>query len=119
MKLQWGVRLIILILAGLFILSLGRNLVRLWRAGDRLEQAEEKVQALREENWQLKKEQQFLGSQLFFEQQVRDKLNMVKPGEAVVLLPPAASLRPDQKEEGTQEELDLPVWRQWWQLFWE
>lgn len=118
MKLRLGLRFIVVILAVLFIVGLGRNLLRLWRAGDRLGQAEEKAKQLRAENLRLKEEQQFLGSQLFFEQQIRDKLNMAKPGEAVVLLPPVASLRPNRVDQLTEENPELPVWRQWLGLFW-
>jgi cell division protein FtsB len=118
MKLRRGVRLIGVVLIVLVIVGLGRNLVRLWRAGDRLKQAEEKVASLRAENVRLKQEEQVLGSERFFEEQVRDKLNMAKPGEALVLLPPAASLKPSRAEEPKAEPEDLPVWRQWVELFW-
>lgn len=118
MKLRRGLRVIGVLLLVVIIVGLGRNLVRLWRAGDRLKGAEEQVASLRAENVRLREEEQVLGSERFFEEQIRDKLNMAKPGEAVVLLPPPASLRPSRTEEPKAEPEDLPVWQQWLKLFW-
>jgi len=118
MKLRLGLRLLVIVVAGLFIAGLVRNVLRLWRSGDRLGQAEEKLESLRAENLRLKQQQQFLGSDVFFEQQIRDKLNMAKPGEAVVLLPPVASLQPTERESTEETLIETPVWQQWLVLFW-
>jgi len=119
MNLRHGLKILVVIVALVFIINLAKDLIRLWRAGDRLQQAKQNLSAEQAENARLKQEQHYLDSQFFFEQQVRDKLNMTKPGETIVILP--QMLKPQRAEEPSQKGADtetLPVWQQWLALFW-
>lgn len=117
-KIQTGGKLLFFFLGAVLVFNLSRNLLRLWRAGDRLRQAKEKLAAVKTENLKLKEEQRFLESDFFIEEQIRDKLNLVKLGEAVVILPPTLSDKQAESLKSNDEEVSLPVWRQWLALFW-
>lgn len=89
-----------------------------FRSGDRLSRSLEQLSKLEAQNADLKKklaESQSLG---FVEAQARDKLNLVKAGETVVII--------DQKKlqavlgaYATQSaQIKLPNWQGWLKLFW-
>jgi hypothetical protein len=93
----------------------------LWRAGGRVAEVEERVAALEQEKRQLSLEAEERLSAEYAERAIRDQLNMAKPEEVVLIMPeltpvatPAALL--EQPIVGGVE--DLPVWRQWVEVFW-
>ncbi len=52
-------------------------------------------------------------SPAFIEQEARDKLGLVRPGETVVIMD-----RTQNVKTGNQKTpQDLPSWKQWWSLF--
>lgn len=114
---NWG-KIFLLISGLIFIVNLSKDVFHLWRAGDRLEQNQQKLDNLANENLKLKKEVEFLKSDFFVEQQVRDKLNMAKPGEAVVILPKMFGNEENELVQNDEEPKSDPVWRQWLNLFW-
>lgn len=77
------------------------------------------VTSLRQQEVAEKQKREFLKQQLYFsntpefiENQAREKLGMVKPGEYVVLAPPP------KIEEKKPVALDTsPNWKKWWNLF--
>ncbi|OGD61954.1 hypothetical protein A2160_01160 [Candidatus Beckwithbacteria bacterium RBG_13_42_9] len=113
------IKFFLVVIALIFIVNLTQDLLRLWRAGDRIQQQKQKLAAEQAENAKLKQEQYYLGSQFFFEEQIRDKLNMVKPGEVIVILPlNSGSPQPEGIILQRGETETLPTWRQWLNLFW-
>lgn len=104
----------------LFILNLSRNLWRLWHAGDRVEEAQEKLEKLKVENVQLQREKERIEKGDFIEEQARNKLFMVKENELVLVLPLSA----DRDKEKDFVEKELPVnegkeiWQKWLEIFW-
>jgi len=113
----WG-KLLFIILALIFMINLSKDIIRLWRAGDRLQQAQEGIEELQKENIGLKQGQEYLESPLFFEQQARDKLSMAKSNEIVVVLPQGLENQSQKQADLNEEKEILPVWRQWLALFW-
>lgn len=107
---------IILISLGL-IISLAKDIVRLWRAGDRIRPVEEKAQQLAEEQQKLLEKKTYVQSEEFVEEEARNKLNMVKPGETVVILPPNLAQVLGRQQKPAAPE--IPNWRQWWNLFFQ
>lgn len=77
-----------------------------------------KVDKIKEDNAKLEAEIAQTSSADFIEQQVRDKLGLVKAGEAVVVLPDEDTLRKlaSQVPEETNTLPD-PTWRKWLKLF--
>ena len=109
------VRYLVLILGLVMSFTLTRGVWRLYRAGDRVEVAELQLKELEAENARLRQQRDYYQSQEFIEQQARDKLNMGKEGETVVILPENVGELLDSPTKVRVEE--IPVWRQWVNLF--
>jgi cell division protein FtsB len=106
--------LIIIIGVGL-IVNLSRSVLKLLQASDQLREAEQKVSQLEKEASLLAQKKDLFQSPDFIEQEARNKLNMVKEGETVVVLP--ANIEEFSKEKERQKSEPLPNWRQWLNLF--
>jgi 2-phospho-L-lactate guanylyltransferase (CobY/MobA/RfbA family) len=76
------------------------------------------VKELQRENRKLKRDLQEKESEEFIEKELRNKLNLAKKGEIVVVLPDEEILRklaPERVEE--EEALPDPNWKKWLKLF--
>jgi cell division protein FtsB len=106
----------------LLVVSIVENSLQIYAASQRLKIAQEKVSQLENQKYQLLEEQVKHNSPEYLEQQIRDKLKMVKPGEKFVVLP---SLLQDKEEDLTykyhsQEPVmtaPQPIWQEWMLLF--
>lgn len=106
---------LIIIVGILLIVSLVRNIRRLLRASGEIKLTEKKVQELEKENQQLAEKKKYYQSPEFIEEQARDKLNMARPGETIVILPPnVEEILGKTRKESLPE---LPNWKRWWKLF--
>ena len=96
-----------------FMVRLTGNVWRLWRAGDRIKQAESEVRSQELENQELQKRLAEVQSPEFIEREAKEKLGLVKPGEEIVILP-EIKLEPSfaKASEGRQSN-----WRKWWKLY--
>ena len=65
----------------------------------------------KKKNEELKKILKSVQSPEFIEKQAREKLNMGKRGEVVVVLPKTENQRPKIENE------ELPNWQKWYKLF--
>ena len=102
----------------LLTLSLARNVARILKAGQKVEEAVSRVEKLKEENEELKKRLETVGSQEYIEKQLRDNLGLAKQGEEVIVLPDEETLRalaPRIQQE--QESLPDSNWKKWMKLF--
>ena len=68
---------------------------------------------LTDRNQQLQQELKEATGPAFIEQAARDKLGLVKQGETVVIMDKSQILNANNQ----QNLLELPSWKQWWQLF--
>jgi cell division protein FtsB len=108
------VKLAIIIIGIGMIVSLSRNIYRLLKAGDQVKLAQEKLEKLEKENQELAEKKKYYESEEFIEQEARNRLNLGKPGETVIILPPNAG----QTETNLPEKpAELPNWQQWLKLF--
>lgn len=117
-KIKKYLNYILLFLAFLFIVSLIRNILRINQANKEILEAEERVDEAIAENNELKAKVEKLRSSEFQEAQLRDKLDLAKEGEIVVVLPDEEILRklaPKRIEE--ENILPDPTWRRWLKLF--
>jgi cell division protein FtsB len=106
---------LITVIGIILIVSLVQDIRRLLRASGEIKIAEKKVQELEKENQQLAEKKKYYQSSEFIEEQARDKLNMAKPGETIVILP---SNLEEVLGKGKKESLpELPNWQRWWNLF--
>ena len=111
---KWVQILIILVGIGL-IVSLSRDILRLLRSADELRLAAQKVEELQKEGESLTQKKEYYQSESFIEEEARNKLNMAKVGETVVILPPNLKEVIGKKEN--QPTKPLPNWHQWLNLF--
>lgn len=106
--------LILLIGVGSVVLfNLVRQTFILWNADQRITEAQSKVAMLKGQNERLKKDLEYYRTEDFVEREARNKLNLVRPGEVVVLVPsptPLAKAIADYKD---------PNWKKWWKLLFE
>ncbi len=111
---KWVQILIILVGIGL-IVSLSRDILRLLRSADELKLAAQKVEELQKESESLAQKKGYYQSESFIEEEARNKLNMAKEGETVVILPPNLKEVIGRKEN--QLTKPLSNWYQWLNLF--
>lgn len=95
---------------GVFTVRLGGSVWRLWKAGERIKQAETDVRKQEAENQDLKKRLVEVQSPEFIEKEAREKLGLGKPGEEIVVLP---------KVPIVPVILAVPEsnWRKWWKVY--
>ena len=97
------------------IIKLSGDILRLLKAGQKVKLAEERVFELEKEKEKLSEKRQYYQSQDFVEEEARNKLNMAKPGETIVILPPnLEEILGKQKQSSSPF---LPNWKKWWKLF--
>ncbi|HUV42493.1 MAG TPA: septum formation initiator family protein [Patescibacteria group bacterium] len=108
------VKVIIVIIGIGLIISLSRNIYRLIKAGDQVRSAQEYLEELEKEHQALLEKKGYYQSEEFVEQEARNRLNLGKEGETVVILPPNVG----QNETNLPEKaLGLPNWQKWLRLF--
>jgi len=109
------IQILIIIVGIILIVSLSRSILKMFKARDELKLAEQKIEELQKEAASLTEKKKFYQSEEFIEQEARNKLNMVKEGETVVVLPPNVKEILGEKE--VQPQTSVPNWRQWLNLF--
>jgi cell division protein FtsB len=106
------------ILTVLLLISTVRNINRVISIRNDVEKEKEIVEKMKADNAQLEAQiAQTQGSE-FIEKQIRDKLGLAKPGEAIVVLPDPAILRAMAPQTPVEEDtLPDPNWVRWEKLF--
>jgi cell division protein FtsB len=109
-------RLIYIVIGFLAIYSLSRSVYDLWRRMDILSQRKAVFERLQAENTHLKQQLAWQQTPQFVEREAREKLNMSKPGETVILLQNAT---PSAEANGyiTGGLFPKASWMLWWRLF--
>ncbi len=96
----------------ILIVTLSRSIIAIWQKGDVVRQRRLELARIEAENEALKKQLTESQSPDFIEREAREKLGLSKPGEAVVLMPPATEAARMLEDLGKP----LPNWQQWWKL---
>lgn len=101
------------LLIGIFlIINLSRGVIEAWQSGNRVAIEQKKVDSLKAENQRLKSKIDYLKSDAYVEKEARDKLNLAKPGETVVILP-KEQLEKQIAEKQKEKKGPPPPWKQW------
>ncbi len=111
-------RLITLLIysASLFIIvNISRSIVSLWQKQHIISEQEQIHKQLEAENKELNQILSQVQSPEFVEKQAREKLNLKRLGEIVVILP--EELKQTEIGQEPEEEVALPNWKRWWKLF--
>lgn len=105
--------LVFLFLAlGIFLIfNLSKNIWSLWQREERLREARKRLEILKRKNVELKRKLELVQEPEFVEREAREKLNLAKPEETIVILPPITL------SESTPQAVPLPNWKRWWRLF--
>ena len=105
-KSKWGGWVLVGVLLVIMV-RLGGNVWRLWKAGDRIKEAEAGVRSQELENQELKKRLAEVQSPEFIEKEAREKLGLGEP------LPSP----PNLKSQIPNLNVEIPNWRKWWKLY--
>lgn len=101
------------------IVNLGKSIWRVWHADEIINKEKIKLERLKEEDQKLQGKLNHYQSEQFIEEQIRDKLQMAKPDETVVILP--ESLKQDSSDAALPNQAnreELANWQKWLKLFW-
>lgn len=96
----------------IFIVNISRSIVTLWQRGAIVTEREEVRDKLAERKAELEKQALEVESPEYIEEVAREKLNLQKEGEVVVVLP--KDLQVLASEDAVPE---VPNWQKWWNLF--
>lgn len=100
------------VLCLIVINNLARSIYDLWHKQDLVVKAQNNLDKEKKENLRLKSQLTYVASNQFIEEEARNKLFMVKPGESGVILPPdLGSGKPASSAH------ELPIWQKWLNLF--
>jgi cell division protein FtsB len=107
--------LYLIVVVGLILVnnSLIHSVIELWNKQNVVKEAQIKLDAEKAENTELKNQLSYVQTNAFIENEARDKLFLVKPGESEVLI--SKDLLSSGKPKITQAP--KPVWQQWVDLF--
>ena len=104
-------RLVLISLFFLVVIAAGLFLKKSFFSKDqRLLDIEQEVRELREKKALLKKAIEDSEKRSFVEKEAKERLNMVYPGETVVILPDDAALE-DEKQENNSDESKKSFWK--------
>lgn len=107
---------LIALILGIYLLYVsGKSVLSLWGASSRIENAQRNLTAARKENNELKKRLAYVKSREYLEKEARDRLNLSKEGETVVVLPSVIPLLKTQEAPLLKD--DIPNWKKWYRLF--
>ncbi len=107
----------ILILFIALFYSLGKQIYDSLGSSYRLDQSTDEIAALQKKNSDLKRKLAEVDSSEFIEQQARDKLNMAKDGETVVIIPQAQINQVLGVEKKIEDLPQIPYYQGWIKLF--
>lgn len=108
-----AIYILIVIVLLIVINGLVHSIYDLWHKQDLLTSAQKELQNQQLQNQKLKGELSYVQSQQFIEEQARDKLFLVKPGEQEVLI----SQNLINKGGPQKQTQNIPNWQQWLKLF--
>lgn len=90
------------------------SIYSLWHKRDVLIKANNELISVKKQNQYLKKQLNLAGNPEFIEEQARDKLLLVRPGENMVIIP--QNLLPTATPPKKQAD-QIPNWQKWLHLF--
>jgi cell division protein FtsB len=106
---------LILAVSILVINNLIRSIYTLWQKYDLVTLAQKELERQKQENQRLKSQLSHVKSKEFIEEQARNKLFLVKPGEQEVLI--SEDLIKGSSTPSAQKNKDDPNWKKWLGLF--
>ncbi len=106
--------IIAIIISLLIIKNLVFSIYGLWQKQDLFVQAQKETEKEKKRNAELKSSISIAKSPQFIEEQARNKLFLVKPGESEIILP-----KSDNKGSSHAQPQNIPNWEKWFRLFFD
>lgn len=103
---------IAILISVLLVVKSTRKIMSFRNTSQKVDEASVRLEKLKIENEQLKKELDFKKSKEFAEAEIRNKLGLAKEGETVVILP-----RDQESKIQTAQKPEIPNWQKWRDLF--
>lgn len=100
----------------IFIYNLSFSIYNLWQKRDVIARAQKELEKEKRENTELVKKYETARKPEFIEEEARNKLFLVKPGESEVILPELPSKISSSSSKASSEK-NMPNWKKWWSLF--
>lgn len=101
----------------LLVLLLGVNIIHSWanlsQRGEIIKQTQENLEKAKEDNEDFKRQLAKVESQEFIEKEIRNRLNLVKEGEVIIILP---SISPISSPTPTPVDTSAN-WQKWVKIF--
>lgn len=110
-KVRWLVFLIVAVLA---VTNTARTVMEIYLRSQRLEKSREEVATLGEEKQDLEEKLARAKTSEAIEDLARQKLNMIFPGEKIVILPQVSQKIVPTIFGGKDNK---PNWKRWWEIF--
>src|SRR5258706_15956924 len=107
--------ILFIILSIAIIASLINSIYTLWHKKNLLVQAQKQLVEEKKRHIELEKKLSVVKSPQFIEEEARNKLFLVKPGESELLIPSDSLPREQGAVKSTKN--DKPNWQQWLDLF--
>jgi cell division protein FtsB len=104
----------ILLLSIFVINNMVRSIYGLWQKQSLAGQVQSELAQVEKENSRLKHQLSSVNTSQFVEEEARDKLFLVKPGEKVMVIP---SLPVEASQRAMQVVDRRPNWERWWRVF--
>lgn len=108
------IAIVILLVEAYLIISFSRSVWGLWQRQEEIDRQRERVGKLLQENNRLQSQLTYVRTEEFIEKQAREKLNLVKPDETVVVVPESVLRAATASASPTPPP---PNWEQWMRLF--
>ena len=109
---------------GMFFVSIAlgisfmRSVIRTSKANEKLKQVKQEVFDIKVENEAKKQQINWQKTDIFIEKQAREKLQLAKEGEIVIVLPDVDKLAKIAPVEESEElSLPAPNWQKWAEIF--
>jgi cell division protein FtsB len=106
---------IAVVLSILIINNLVHSIIDLWQKQSFLITASQSLKREEKKNQELQSQLKKVSQKQFVEEQARDKLLLVKPGEETIILPTGMIAQPSSNLQSSASS--KPHWQTWWELF--
>ena len=104
----------IIVVATFSIIHSISSIYSLWQKRNLISESQQELKQSQEKNQKLKQQLKTVSNPLYVEEEARDKLFMVKPGEQTVYIDKSLL---SQKQSVLAVKASDPNWVQWWELF--
>ena len=108
--------IILVVIFFISLIALGRESYRHFRINQRVENLEGRIVELERDEEEFIKMEEYFQSEEFLEKEARLKLNLIKPGEKLIIIKMPEELEEDKENEEVIAEEVLNVQR-WWEYF--